>query len=283
MIICAWFRIAVLSLLLIALPSASELVPSAKPATAEFLLSQTRAPVLGYEILRKFPHNTNSFTQGLVTANGHLYEGTGRYGQSALIRTDLLNGNALKTRGLSPRFFGEGITVLGDEIFQLTYKSNTGFVYNANTFEVLRTFTYSGQGWGLATDGSRLIMSDGSPLIRFLDPQSFEVIDRIIVSDGDVDIAMINELEYIDGRIFANIWLTDLIAVISPDSGVVEAWIDLRGLNPDPAKLKFPYVLNGIAHEPESGALLVTGKCWPELYAIRAIKEPRSFSSSVDR
>ncbi|RJP35028.1 MAG: glutaminyl-peptide cyclotransferase [Actinobacteria bacterium] len=234
-------------------------------------LAGREAPVYGYEVIATIDHGRDDFTQGLDFDDGILYEGTGLQGSSRLIKTDPETGAVLDSLALAPEYFGEGVTVLGDEIFQLTYTSNLGFVYDKESLELKRTFVYATEGWGLTHDGESLIMSDGTATLFFLDPASGSEKRRVGVSDNLGPVTCLNELEYVDGEVYANVWKTSLIAVISPLTGKVTAWIDLAGLNPDPANLVSPYVLNGIAYQEETGHLLVTGKCWPYVYEIALI------------
>ena len=201
----------------------------------------------------------------------YLYEGTGLFTRSGLMKLNLETGDILNEKVLDSRYFGEGVTVLGDEIFQLTYLSNTGFVYDKTSLTLKREFRYPAQGWGLTNDGKHLIMRDGSSALIFLDPGTLEVKHYIIVSDIIGRVGFLNELEYFDGSVYANVWQTNYIAKISAKSGKITGWIDLTGLNPDPKKLKYPFVLNGIAYNKKSNRLLVTGKCWPEIYEIRLV------------
>ena len=232
------------------------------------VLGQSSIPVFGYRIVHAYPHDPTSYTEGLVMDRGSIYEGTGLYGQSKLRQWDLRSGRILRQISLDPHQFGEGITVLKGTIYQLTYLGNTGFTYDQHTFRRTGTFRYITQGWGLTTDGTRLIMSDGASAIVFRNPRSFDEEGRIFVSDDVGPVGFLNELEYADGRLYANVWQTNFIAVIAPDTGKVTAWIDLTGLNPDPKRLVYPYVLNGIAYNRDTGRLLVTGKCWPHVYEI---------------
>ncbi len=236
----------------------------------EFLAGR-EAPVYGYEVIETHDHDPGDFTQGLALDGGILYEGTGLRGRSRLIKSELEGGEILDVHQLAPEYFGEGVTVMGDEVFQLTYASHQGFVYGKEDLEQLRTFAYATEGWGLTHDGESLIMSDGTAVLRFLDPADGEERGRVHVSDNLGSVPMLNELEYIEGEVYANVWLTDLIAIISPRTGEVTGWIDLAGLNPDPGNLVDPYVLNGIAYDPETGHLLVTGKCWPHIYEIALV------------
>lgn len=233
-----------------------------------YVLSQTSVPVYTYKVLRSLPHESSSYTEGLVVDEGSLYEGTGRYGRSNLYRKDLSSGGVQKSLQLSDRYFGEGVTVMGERIFQLTYKSNIGFIYDKTTFERVGEFQYDAQGWGLTHNGKELIMSNGSAALIFLDPKTFEPTHRLIVTDEQGPIGFLNELEYVDGQIYANVWQSNLIARIDAETGKVTAWLDMAGLNPDTDLFVYPFVLNGIAHNPATGKLLVTGKCWPSIWEI---------------
>jgi glutamine cyclotransferase len=244
--------------------------------TRERVLGQDAIPVYGYRIAQTYPHDRMSYTEGLVMAGGSIYEGTGLYGQSKLLQWDLRTGRILHQVDLDPRYFGEGIAIMQGVIYQLTYLGDTCFTYDQKNFRSTGVIRYVTQGWGLTHDGKRLIMSDGSAAIVFRDPRSFEVAGRIFVSDNVGPVGFLNELEYANGRLYANVWQTDFIAIIAPESGKIIGWIDLSGLNPEPAILIFPFVLNGIAFNERSGRLLVTGKCWPHLYEIDLI--PRKAS-----
>lgn len=228
-------------------------------------------PVYTYVIVNTYPHDRDAFTQGLVFEGGFLYEGTGLYGYSTLRRVDLETGAVLQVRELSAQFFGEGITIYGDRIIQLTWQSNIGFVWNKNTFELLQEFSYPTEGWGITHDGKRLIMSDGTSTLYFLDPQSFEEVGRLEVFDNDGPVTRLNELEYIKGEIYANVWQTDRIARISPRTGQVVGWVDLQGLLTEEDRLEYVDVLNGIAYDSENGRLFVTGKLWPKLFEIELV------------
>lgn len=224
-----------------------------------------------YEIVNTFPHDRKAFTQGLVFENGVLYEGTGLPGRSSLRKVELETGNVLQMHKLSTKFFGEGITIYGDNIIQLTFRENIGFVYNKDTFELLREFNYPTEGWGITHDGSRLIMSDGTPTLYFLDPETFEQVSRIKVQDQRAPVWGLNELEYIDGQIYANVWPTERIAIIAPDSGGVTGWIDMQGLLAPQDYTEYVDVLNGIAYDKNNGRLFVAGKFWPKLFEIKVI------------
>ena len=228
----------------------------------------TTAPVSGYEVVRSYPHDRRAFTQGLEYVDGFLYEGTGRNGESEIRKVRLETGEVLQAQKLEERFFGEGITVFGDAIIQLTWRAETGFVYDRNTFERRRTFSYTGEGWGLTHDGSRLIMSDGTSALRFLDPQTLKETGRLEVTDNGRPVDDLNELELVKGEIYANVWMTDRIARISPKTGEVLGWIDLAGLLSRSDAVGVD-VLNGIAYDAEKGRLFVTGKWWPKVFEIR--------------
>jgi glutamine cyclotransferase len=236
--------------------------------TAWAQLGTHRAPaVAGFTVVGAYPHDPAAFTQGLAIEAGQLYEGTGLYGSSTVRRVDLTSGRTEKQRALGPRYFGEGIAILGGRLYQITWMNGAAVVYNLDTFEVERTMQYDGEGWGLTHDGKQLIMSDGSATIRFRDPQTFAVTREIEVRDNGVPLAMLNELEYIDGEIWANIWYDDRIARISPADGKVLGFIDLSTLYPKSARSS-EAVLNGIAYDAKAKRLFVTGKNWPQLYEI---------------
>lgn len=226
-----------------------------------------------FKVINEFPHDRQAFTQGLVFDNGVLYEGTGLRGQSTLRRVDLWTGNVTKVENLEASFFGEGITVYEDEIIQLTWTSNVGFVYDKNSFEFLQEFGYPTQGWGITHDGEHLIMSDGTSNLYFLDPQTFTKTSQIEVFDDNGPVHSLNELEYIEGKVFANVWLTDRIAVIDPASGRVTSWIDLEGLLSAEDRGQPVNVLNGIAFDSENARLFVTGKLWPKLFEIELVAQ----------
>jgi glutamine cyclotransferase len=221
-----------------------------------------------YEVVKVYPHDQNAFTQGLVIEQGVLYEGTGLYGSSTLRRVDLETGNVLQSYALPPEFFGEGITIFDDRIIQLTWQNQIGFVYDKHSFELLQEFSYSTEGWGITTDGTQLIMSDGTANLYFLDPETFQKVGQVEVHDGNASVSKLNELEYINGEVYANILGEEKIAIINPRTGQVTAWIDLTGIytseNSDPNN-----VLNGIAYDAEDNRLFVTGKRWSQLFEIK--------------
>ena len=239
--------------------------------TRERVLGQTAIPVFGYRVVETYPHDRTSYTEGFTMADGIVYEGTGLYGKSKLRQWELRTGRVLNEVALDRRYFGEGVTVLDNTIYQLTYLANTGFMYDQGTFRRKDTFRFVSQGWGLTNDGRRLIMSDGSSAILFIHPKTFEIEGRIFVADDVGPVGFLNELEYADGKLHANVWQTNFIAVIDPQTGRITAWIDLTGLNPEPAVLVYPYVLNGIAYNKDTGRLLVTGKHWPHVYEIELV------------
>jgi glutamine cyclotransferase len=232
------------------------------------------APTHTYRILASFPHDRGAFTQGLVFSDGKLYEGTGLKGRSSLREVDLETGEVLRVHNLADVYFGEGITLWGDTIVQITLSSGKGFIYDAATFDIIREFTYTTGGWGITSDGERLIMSDGTSMLHFIDPGTFERIGQVIVRDGTRPVIGLNELEYIGGEVYANVWQTDLIARISPESGEVTGWIDLTGIL-DPDERPGSDVLNGIAYDAGGDRLFVTGKLWPRLFHIEIIPENR--------
>ena len=229
-------------------------------------------PVYAYQIVNVYPHDRGAFTQGLVFEDGSLYEGTGLYGHSTLRRVDPVTGDILQARALPAQFFGEGITICGDRIIQLTWQANVGFVYDKDTFELLREFSYPTEGWGITYDGQRLIMSDGTSTLYFLDPETFEEIGRVEVCDEDGPVALLNELEYIRGEIYANVWQTDRVASIAPETGQVTGWVELAGLLAEEDRVEPVDVLNGIAYDAETDRLFVTGKLWPKLFEIQLIQ-----------
>jgi glutamine cyclotransferase len=224
-----------------------------------------------YQIINSYPHDRNAFTQGLVYEDGVVYEGTGRNGYSELRKVELETGKVLQKYELSEEFFGEGITIYEDKIIQLTYISNVGFVYKKDTFELLREFNYSTPGWGITSDGKQLIMSDGTQKLYFLDTETFQQIRQIEVYDQGISVWGLNELEYVKGQIFANVWPTERIARISPKTGRVIDWIDMRGLLTKQDYAMPIDVLNGIAYDKEKDRLFVTGKFWPKLFEIKLI------------
>ena len=232
-----------------------------------------QAPVYGYTVVRTYPHDRQAFTQGLAFDDqGALYESTGQRGQSSLRRVELSSGAVLQRHDLPASLFGEGITVFGDCIIQLTWQAGRAFVYDRDTFSVLREFTYRTEGWGLTHDGQRLIMSDGTATLSFRHPDTFAETARLTVRDHRGPVIRLNELEYVGGEILANVWQTDRIARIDPRTGHVTGWIDLTGLLPPSDRRRPVDVLNGIAHDTRTNRLFVTGKWWPKLFEITLMK-----------
>jgi len=226
----------------------------------------------GYQIVNIWPHDSNAFTQGLILSDGKLLESTGQEGFSSLRRVDLETGKVLKKVDVPVPYFAEGIALLNGKIYQLTWQHHVGFIYDAQSFERVGQFNYTEEGWGLATDGTSLILSDGSNRLRFLDPSDFHVTRTIAVRDGQTPIKELNELEFVQGEIYANVWHDNRIATIDPQSGRVTAWIDLNGLMPEGELPDPEAVLNGIAYDQANNRLYVTGKLWPKLFEIRVKK-----------
>jgi glutamine cyclotransferase len=241
----------------------SETIVSTEPTESEL-------PVYAYEVVATYPHDPKAYTQGLQFVDGNLYEGTGLLGFSSLRRVDLETGEVEQQIDLADQYFGEGITVIDDRIYQLTWQSNVAFLYNRDDFELLAQFTYPTEGWGLTFDGEVLIMSDGSPTLYRRDPESFEEVGQIEVRNGNDPVNMLNELEYIDGEVWANIWQTDEIVMVNPESGQVTASLDLSGLLPRDIQ-STAEVLNGIAYDEENDRIFVTGKFWPTLFEIELV------------
>ena len=239
-----------------------------------FIAAASPVPANDYNVVHTYPHDPNAFTQGLVFVDGHLYESTGRQGHSSLRMVDPATGWVLKEYDLPKQYFGEGLTDWRDTLVQLTWTSGIAFVYDRSTFTVRRTFHYKGEGWGLTHDSASLILSDGSATLRFLDPNSFREIRKLTVRDeNNQPISNLNELEYVHGEIYANVWHEDRVARISPKTGRVVAWIDLSGLL-KPGELSDPEaVLNGLAYDGKSDRLFVTGKLWPKLFEIKVSKQ----------
>ena len=235
-------------------------------------------PEYGYKIVNTYVHDPQAFTEGLFYLNGYLYEATGLAGRSSVRRVKLQDGKVLQQQELPARYFGEGIVAWKDKLIQLTYTTETGFVYDLRTFARQRTFHYPGQGWSLTTDGKRIVMDDGTPQIRFWDPETLAETRRITVMAEGKPVENLNELEWVKGEIFANIWHEDRIARIDPVSGKVKGWIDLGGLLPQSDKASGPeageQVLNGIAYDAKNNRLFVTGKYWPKLFEIQVSGKP---------
>lgn len=232
-------------------------------------------PVATLRVVAKFPHDPAAFSQGLVFHDGILFEGTGQYGESTLRRIDLATGRVEQQVKLSKDYFGEGITALNGRLYQLTWRERLGLVYDAKTLETLGSFRYSGEGWGLTSDGESLILSDGTPTLRFLDPRTFNVTRRVEVRAGGRRLDKINELEFVEGEIWANLWYSDRIARISPQTGEVLGWIDASELYPAANRPSREHVLNGIAYDSATGRVVLTGKNWPQLYEVQVVTSAR--------
>lgn len=221
-----------------------------------------------YQIIKTHPHDTTAFTEGLVFDNGVLYESTGEYGSSSLRQVNLENGDVLNEVLLPNQYFGEGLTVVNDSLVQLTWREKIGFIYDKETFGLIENFSYSGEGWGLTFNGSYLIMSDGTSKLTFLEPVTFQMVGQVNVHDGINPVSNINELEFINGAVYANIWMQQKIAIINPQTGTVKGWIDLTEIY-QPNNLND--VLNGIAYDSQTNRIFITGKDWPTLYEIKII------------
>lgn len=225
------------------------------------------APVVAVEQVRSYPHDSTAFTQGLVWSDGRLFESTGRYGQSSIRRVDLETGAVLQRTALGPQYFAEGLAAVGDSLYQLTWKEGVAFIWDPETLRQIEQVVYSGEGWGLTSDGQRLIVSDGSSYLTFVDPETFQVDTTLRVTDAGRPVDQLNELEWVRGEVWANVWHTQRIARIDPATGRVKGWLDLSALIPPVADPEA--VLNGIAYDEQANRLLVTGKLWPALYEIR--------------
>ncbi|HVZ83179.1 MAG TPA: glutaminyl-peptide cyclotransferase [Terracidiphilus sp.] len=226
-----------------------------------------------YRVVHVYPHDRQAFTQGLVYLDGRLYESTGLAGQSTLRSEDLDTGRILQFYSVPDKYFAEGLTNWGSTLIQLTWQAHIAFVYDRATFRFIRTFHYDGEGWGLTQDGRNLILSDGTANLRFFDPATFRELRHITVKDHGKPVAQLNELEYIHGQIYANIWHSDRIARISPSTGQVLGWIDLTGLLPASERSNAEAVLNGIAYDAAHDRLFVTGKLWPSIFEIKVVPE----------
>jgi glutamine cyclotransferase len=241
----------------------------AKIQQSDPMTAASKVPIYTYEVAKVYPHDDKAFTQGLVFHQGVLYESTGINGSSSLRRVELETGKVLKKLDVPNQFFAEGLALLNGRLYQLTWTSQRGFVYDLDSFDKIREFAYMGEGWGLTHDAQSLIMSDGSSRIQFINPDTFEVQRTITVQDGRRPVTQLNELEYIKGEIYANVWMRDSIARIDPQSGKVNAWIDLSGILPHEAGRDPGAVLNGIAYDDASDRLFVTGKYWPKVFEVK--------------
>lgn len=227
-------------------------------------------PIYSYKIVNVYPHDASAFTEGLVYEDGFLYESTGRFNESTLRKVDLQTGEVIKLHKLDENYFGEGITVYDNKIFQLTWKTNVGFIYDKDSFNLTNKFYYNTEGWGITHNDEYLIMSDGTDEIYFLNPKNFKRVYSIRVHDEFRPITRLNELEFIQGEIYANVWRSDKIARICPHSGRITGWIDLKGLL-SPKEYKNAGTLNGITYDKQSNRIFVTGKMWPKIFEIKLV------------
>ena len=266
------FRIAIIAFSVASCREKPVESPPPAPAVDSSAAPDWKAhPVLGHEVIREFPHDTSAFTQGFLLAKGAWIESTGGYGTSSMRRVEKATGKVLVKRDLPEDLFGEGAAELAGKIYQLTWTSGLCLVYDADTLERAGEFAYEGEGWGLTSDGKSLIMSDGSDRLRYLDPKTFRVLAELPVRINGKPVNMLNELEYVEGEIFANVWHAEQIVRINPRNGNVIGVIDLSGVDAGVRRLEPEHVLNGIAYDPEAQELFVTGKCWPKIYQIRLV------------
>lgn len=231
--------------------------------------AEAPAPQLSYEVVNSYPHDTEAYLQGLVWYDDGFYESTGLYGRSTLRRVEFPSGKVVKSIDLASNLFGEGLAMIGDRLIQLTWQEHRGFVYDRESFKLLSEFTYKTEGWGLAYDGTNLILSDGSSTLTWLDPQTYQPGRKLQVTMNGRPITQINELEFIDGEIWANVYQTDLILQIDPASGKVKSFLDLKGILAPSDRKGTQDVLNGIAYDAERKRIFVGGKLWPRLFEIR--------------
>jgi glutaminyl-peptide cyclotransferase len=238
------------------------------------VVSSATAPVYEYRVVAKFPHSTESYTEGFFYRDGMFYEGTGREGHSAVLVIDPATGSVVQHRDLAAEYFGEGIVDWGPNIYEWTWKSGICFVYDRFSLQLVKQFSYAGEGWGMTHTAKELITSDGSAILRFRDPNTFRETRHIVVKDGKKTIDQLNELEFIKGEIYANVWHADRIARISPVDGRVISWIDLAGLLPAEQMVDAESVLNGIAYDAQHDRLFVTGKQWPAVFEIKVMQKP---------
>jgi glutamine cyclotransferase len=244
--------------------------PGVQAKSADSTVKPTKTVNLKYQIVREFPHDSNAFTQGLVFYKGLLIESTGQHGVSSLRKIDPKTGNVLKRIGLDVQFFAEGITILEDKVYQLTWESGICFVYDATTFKKLSTFTYFGEGWGLSQNGKFILFSDGSNSIRYIDPNGFRFDKTVLVSDENaMPVFNLNELEYVKGELWANIWQSNRIARINPETGDVTGWLDLTELRDRITISRNTDVLNGIAYDEDKDEFYVTGKNWNKMFVLK--------------
>lgn len=244
--------------------------PAPSPAAPAF-----QAPVWSYRVVNRFPHDPEAFTQGLLMGpKGTFYEGTGRHGKSELRQVEIASGKVLRSQKLAEEFFGEGLALCRGRLYQLTWQSQKGFIYDPSTFKPSGAFAYFGEGWGLTTTPkNEMVMSNGSAELTWRDPKTFRETRRVVVKDGTTPVPQLNELEWVEGRIYANVFMTPYVAVIKPDDGQVEAFLDLRGLLSQ-SEAEQADVLNGLAYDAQARRLYVTGKLWPRLFEIQVVQAP---------
>jgi len=270
-------RRALLTVVMLALAACGKSAADKAPSVPPLPVESPASPAIvnyTYEVIATWPHDRRAFTQGLVYRNGSFLESTGLNGQSTLREDDPKTGRVLKQISVAPEFFAEGLAVIGDRAYQLTWQNGKGFVYDADTFRFIRDFAYEGEGWGLATDGRSLILSDGTNRIRWLDPATFQVIRTIdVVADGK-PVVRLNELEWINGEIFSNVWQTDHVVRIDPATGRVRGVIDFSGLLGPQDRGPDTDVLNGIAYDVANDRLFITGKRWPKIFEVRLKVRP---------
>ena len=254
--------------------------------------SGSSLPVSGYKVVNSYAHDPKAFTQGLAFNNGFLYESTGQQGSSSIRKVELETGKILAKKDVAAAFFAEGMTILNNKVFQITWRDKTGFVYDLETLAPTKEFRFQGEGWGLTNDGKHLIMSDGTHVIKFIDPESFEVVRQIaVMQETGKPLFLLNELEFVDGEIWANIWHSEeletsttqgrmpnigkpnYVARINPETGKVLGWIDLAGISPDDTSRDSENTLNGIAFDAENDRIFVTGKNWKKLFEIKLIEK----------
>ncbi len=228
-------------------------------------------PVYGYQVVAKYPHSTQSYTEGFLFLDGLFYEGTGLEGKSALMAIAPSTGQPVQKRDLPPQYFGEGIVDWGANLYEWTWQSHVCFVFDRFSMRPIKQFTYTGEGWGMTHDAKSIITSDGTSTLRFRNPATFQETRHIVVHDGANKIEQLNELEFVKGEIYANVWHDDRIARVSPKDGTVLGWIDLHGILPDSQRVNAESVLNGIAYDAQHDRLFVTGKQWPAVFEIKVV------------
>jgi glutaminyl-peptide cyclotransferase len=259
----------------------SVVLASSLPAQTSRKSPALRPPEYTFKVVHTFPHDPAAYTQGLAYRDGFLYEGTGRNGTSSLRKVRLETGEVLQRRELPQEYFGEGITLIGNEVVQLTWKSEVGFIYDVSDFRLLRQFSYTGEGWGLTTNDREVFMSDGTAEIRVLDIETLKEKRRFTVRDDGIQVRQLNELEFVEGELFANVWQTDRIARISPQTGKVLGWIDLSGILSSIYRRERDSVLNGIAYDAKQKRLFVTGKLWPSIFEIKVVPKAKAPAKSM--